>query len=328
MENDINELLRSPFSTKNYADKLRIVQGKPRPSLPSLVSTHKDKKNEYVRHFSESHYDAIEWLTGCKIRFKLFCWPCLLFSTEKRVGNQQGYTDLNHLPAALQKHEKSRAHVQSSLSLKMFGKQRIETLVDTQRKAEISRHNEQVKKNREILKRLIDAVCYLAKQELPFRGHDESNTSDDKGNYKEFLNTLRDYDTCLDSHLNTATVFQRTSPTVQNDLIQALSNVLKKHIKKEIDSARFVAIILDETSDVMSKSQLSTVLRFVCNGKVFERFIGFSDVSADRTADGLFSHVVDIAKEFEIENKLVGQMYDGASVMSGPHEWIAEKSVG
>ncbi|XP_076308512.1 zinc finger MYM-type protein 1-like [Tachypleus tridentatus] len=155
--------------------------------------------------------------------------------------------------------------------------------------------------------------------------YDESNTSDDKGNYKEFLNTLRDYDTCLDSHLNTATVFQGTSPTVQNDLIQALSNVLKKHIKKEIDSARFVAIILDETSDVISKSQLSTVLRFVCNGKVFERFIGFSDVSVDRTADGLFSHVVDIAKEFEIENKLVGQTYDGASVMSGHMNGLQKK---
>ena len=39
--------------------------------------------------------------------------------------------------------------------------------------------------NRDILKLLTDAVLYLAKQELPFRGHDESMNSLNRGNYRE-----------------------------------------------------------------------------------------------------------------------------------------------
>lgn len=326
MGNSVDDIMKRPFSTRNYETKFKIVSdGKPKPPLDNLVSKHRDKKTEYTRHFSTSQYEKVEWLTGCQLRCKLFCWPCLLFSRESCVWNKQGFSDLNHLTFMLQKHEKSQAHVQAFLAYKMFGKQRIDTLIDSQRKAEVHKHNEQVNKNREILKRLIDAVCYLAKQELPFRGHDESSASVNRGNYKELLNLLRNYDSPLDTHLNTSTVFQGTSPVVQNDIIQAVADVLIDHIKTETSSASFFAIILDETSDVMSKSQLSTVLRYVHDGHVHERFVGFSDVSDDRTADGLFRHVVKIVEEFQIKEKLVGQTYDGASVMSGHVNGLQKK---
>ena len=77
--------------------------------------------------------------------------------------------------------------------------------------------------------------------------------------------------------------------------------------------------------DVMLKSQLSTVLCYVYDGQVHERFIGFSDVSNDRTADGLFRHVVKIVEEFQIKDKLVGQTYDGVSVMSGHANGLQKK---
>jgi hypothetical protein len=44
-----------------------------------------------------------------------------------------------------------------------------------------------VKKNREVLGRLINVTCFLEKQELAFRGHDESSTSLNKGNYIELI---------------------------------------------------------------------------------------------------------------------------------------------
>jgi hypothetical protein len=37
----------------------------------------------------------------------------------------------------------------------------------------VTMHNEQVKKSEVTLRHFIDAVCYLANQELQFRGHDE-----------------------------------------------------------------------------------------------------------------------------------------------------------
>ena len=44
-----------------------------------------------------------------------------------------------------------------------------------------------------ILRRLIDAVSFLGKQECPFRGHNESEDSTNKGMYIELLNFLATY---------------------------------------------------------------------------------------------------------------------------------------
>lgn len=108
-------------------------------------------------------------------------------------------------------------------------------------------------------------MCYLAKQELlPFRGHFESNASV-KGNYLELLNVLKNYDPLFEAHLITSTVFPGTFPSIQNDIIK-LSEVVKESLKQEIKPVDFVAIVLDETSDIMCKSQLSTVLRYVHEG--------------------------------------------------------------
>jgi hypothetical protein len=51
-----------------------------------------------------------------------------------------------------------------------------------------------VKKNREVLGRLINVTHFLAKQELAFKGYDESSTSLNKGNYKRKLYYLAGYD--------------------------------------------------------------------------------------------------------------------------------------
>ena len=76
-ENSVDGILRIPFSNRNFETKLKIVsEGKPRFALENLVSKHKDKKAEYTRHFSESHYEKIKWLTGCELKCKLYL--CML----------------------------------------------------------------------------------------------------------------------------------------------------------------------------------------------------------------------------------------------------------
>src|SRR5436190_21115412 len=85
--------------------------------------------------------------------------------------------------------------------MKMFEKQRINLLLDETQRLKFTKHKEEVRKNREILKILIDAICFLAKQELPFRGHNEQKDSLNKGDYLEILELLRSYDPVLDNHL-------------------------------------------------------------------------------------------------------------------------------
>jgi len=85
----------------------------------------------------------------------------------------------------------------------------------------------------------------------------------------------------LSGNLSTSTVFSGLSGyiQIQNDLIQSISNILSKTIKNEIEHTNFIFIIIDETTDIMSKSQLSTILRYVTYEGVEERFLGFVDVS-------------------------------------------------
>lgn len=49
-----------------------------------------------------------------------------------------------------------------------------------------------------------------------------------------------------------------------------------------------------------------------------ERFMGFYDVSAGRTAEDLFNCLISICDEYDFRNKLVTQTYDrAAAVMAG-----------
>ena len=62
-------------------------------------------------------------------------------------------------------------HLQAMVLLKTFGDTRVDLQLNEQARRATELHNEKVKKNREILKRLIDCVMFLGKQELSFRGH-------------------------------------------------------------------------------------------------------------------------------------------------------------
>lgn len=86
----------------------------------------------------------------------------------------------------------------------------------------------------------------FSKRELAFRGHDESSDSLNKGNYQEFSKAVREIDPVLDNHLQTSTVFRGTSAIIQNDIIQAVSNVMTTEINNKIEGAEFVSIMLDE----------------------------------------------------------------------------------
>lgn len=317
----IVDLLNNPFCRRDFQTKNAIVRTeRPTPDI-TLTTNIKNKGKPCVRHFQKSLYDKFHWMTACFQKNKLYCWPCLLFvhnAKDKSIWVLQGYNDLNHVHEAAKKHEKTQTHISSVIALKTFGNVRVDVMLDKVKALSIVKHNEQVTKNRNILKRLIDVVCFLGKQECSFRGHDESTGSLNRGNFIELLHLISKYDELLAHHLSTATVFTGTSNRIQNDILQSLNNILIAEIKKEVAETEFVAIMLDETSDISHKSQLSVVLRYIeSTGKPVERFLFFKDVSADRSANALSRIVQEIILNWGCENKLIAQTYDGAAVMAG-----------
>ncbi|CAI9719892.1 Hypothetical predicted protein [Octopus vulgaris] len=124
--------------------------------------------------------------------------------------------------------------------------------------------------------------------------------------------------TKMESQLDTASIFTGLSNRIQNDLIEAIHKDMLNEMQKEIEQAKFVSILVDETSDVSASSQLSTVLRYVTEDCVTkERFIGFSDVSADRSANALSEYVFKCIETWECGNKWIAQTYDGVATMAG-----------
>ncbi|XP_077284760.1 zinc finger MYM-type protein 1-like [Arctopsyche grandis] len=164
------------------------------------------------------------------------------------------------------------------------------------------------------------------KQEQPLRGHFEHQESENRGNYIELLYLLSESDIKLKTHLDNSTVFTGLSNHIQNDLVSAISKVLLDEIKTEIRASKFVSIIVDESTDISRKAQLSTIFRYVDeNNEIQERFVGFVDVSPNRTANALFQHIRETLEEFGCLDKLIAQTYDGAAVMSGEHNGVQRK---
>ena len=103
----ISELLeKTPFSQLLSEDKLLIVRkGRLQPSLLDLKCEHKEKNRVYTRCFSGNNYKKYPWLTGSTKFQKLYCWACLLFSTDKSPWNKTGFNNLNYLVTACEKHQ-------------------------------------------------------------------------------------------------------------------------------------------------------------------------------------------------------------------------------
>lgn len=305
------------FRNFSFEEKKQIIEeGKPEPKLPNLYVEVKGKK-KFVRHFQLHYYKTYKWMTGCSKTNKLYCWPCLMFCNETNSWNTRGYDDLNNMCKSIKAHEKSCSHINAVLALSSFNKNT--TLLagfNQQERLATMRHNEKVRSNRAIMKRLIDAVLHLANQESAFRGHDESETSDNKGNYIQTLQLIAKYDKELEEHLSSSSAFKGTSCHIQNDIIHAIASVLINAQNLEIREATFVSILLDESTDRAKHSQLSTVLRYCNKGTVKEIFRGFTNVSSDRTASALFDHVKSTVQNLDCGSKLVGQGYDGAAVMA------------
>lgn len=312
----INKLKTGVFLKLCFEDKNKIiVKGR---CVRDLDLT--QKKGNATRSFNEKYYDNYNWLAGCVHSNKLFCFPCILFAKHDKnnVWTFIGYSDLNNFHKAAAKHNFSEKHIDSCFKFQMFGKGRIESSFNSQFKLDIERHNAKVDRNRNIFKRLIDVVCYLGKQELAFRGHDESASSCNKGNFLELVDLLAKYDGNLETHLQSTSgsSFTGLSNRTQNDLISSVASVMYDEIKKEITQTDFVSIMVDETPDVSGREQLVLVLRYFRDSEVVDRFIKYIDVSSDRTAVTLSSIIINVLEEFNCLNKVVAQTYDGASVLS------------
>ena len=67
---------------------------------------------------------------------------------------------------------------------------------------------------------------------------------------------------------------QWTSPGIQNELLQIMSDVVRERISKEVRASEEFGLVMDETSDISRNEQVSLCLSYVVGGERKETFIG------------------------------------------------------
>ena len=121
-------------------------------------------------------------------------------------------------------------------------------------------------------------------------------------------------------------IFSLLAKTIQNHLINCISEHLFDKIQTEIKESLFFLYKPDVTTDILEKSQSAISVRHVNkDGEIREVFLGFHDVSEDRTADAMYNLIKSVLNPFDFKNKLVGQCYDGASVMASSLNGLPKK---
>lgn len=128
----------------------------------------------------------------------------------------------------------------------------------------------QTKKNREVIMSIGKTIHLLAKQNLPLRGHRDDSQHLDKegnnpGNFQELLKfRCESGDTVLQLHFEeghkNATY---RSKTIQNQLINIISDQILEGIIAKVKTAKFFAVSADEATDKGLQTQLTMTLRYV-----------------------------------------------------------------
>jgi len=143
--------------------------------------------------------------------------------------------------------------------------------------------------------------------------------SNQKGLYKEIVNTFAKYELVLKEHFeNGPRNAKYTSNRIQNELISSIHNVLIKKVKADLQNV-YVSILGDETSDVGHHEQLSIVIRYFDDQtnrpvETFLDLVRLVSVNAESIFTAM-SHI--IHSKFGIGwSSVIAVCFDGASTMS------------
>lgn len=283
------------------------------------------------QHFRGS-YSCFEYSLAKK---GIFCKPCVLFAPESVRGIQlkslvktplSNYCKLTGKDGALSSHISKSFH-EDSMTRAIGLKSGVHVGEEINKAA-----SEERRKNRAALSRILQAVEYHGRLGLSLRGHrdsgnlpivfSEGSTDIDytQGNLRACLQLMvACNDEVLRRHIDGCPLHASyISPKSQNELIDAIGQVMQQEVVLEWKQSQYFSLIADETTDFSKREQLSVCLRYVLpNNSIRERFLSF-EIATDLTGLGLATQLLSLLDRCGIDiTRMVGQGYDGAAAMSG-----------
>jgi hypothetical protein len=303
------------------------------PTVKERGKKYTAEGNQRARYFNNDWINKYEWcevvtdeVTGDQEVFCFFCQARAgigapasttqggaIKNSEFVKGIPVRYKWIKEGNMNLERHEKSEHHRQS-VSLKNEMESSTDIGDAFQQVSESSK-----KKNRRYIMKLLQAVLFLAANALAYRGLDESESSDNRGNFLNIVQFMRDndkdFDALCDDVPKNATY---TSGLIQNEMINALAEAIWEYVVVDVGESTW-SVLVDECEDVSHHEQMGIGARYVDpNGVTREQFLGMVRVENTEAATLKKALVEFLKNRVGLNlNNIRGQGYDGASNMSG-----------
>ena len=325
-ESEDSDLLISSDADYEAGLLLSVEVSKPEKDFGSgssqTIVQHENKaKRKCGRTFQESWKQKFNWLFYENEKQRAFCGICKaardddvpLPTSSKQFASakcfvEDGFGNWKKALETFQSHEKSDFHRAAVLLTSSKEKQSVSQLIS-------SGHAKQMKENRVALVKIFTSLRYLGRQGLPVRGKVE-----EESNLMTLLKERADDVVELHEWLRRKEKFKWLSPEITSEILKTFSHAILQQLKDEVMTinAGYYGIILDETSDVANKEQISICFRVVQeNFLIEELFFGFYQTSIT-SSDVIYAIVKDVLLRFQFAiNKCRGQCYDGAANVSG-----------
>lgn len=230
--------------------------------------------------FSESWLKKYDWLEYSMVKDAAFCFYCFLFRQEPlnkkfghdaftKVGYRHGKNAYHGFPVHAggtnSCHNRARA---ASDDFKNKGAS-VEHKYET--------HDQDAEKQYEVrVTATFDIANFHIAQAHSFRGHDESASSLNKGNFLEMIEWYkkRKEEIRVAFEMLCPENARMTCHKIQKDLCRSYAKEIAEVIKQEIGDKCF-SVLIDESHDVSIAEQMAVIERFVNNkGMDVERFLG------------------------------------------------------
>ncbi|CAN1779064.1 Zinc finger MYM-type protein 1, partial [Linum perenne] len=270
------------------------------------------KYNDKARKFQQHWYKEFNWLEYSSTTHKAYCFPCFLFGENEKSTSALLHDGFDGWKRVHQGKEcVFRVHIGTSSSsvhnrcvaygiALMKPSTHIDQVIQRISSVEINKH-------RLRLKATITVILRLALQGCAFRGHDESQSSLNRGNVIEWIYFLTQWRADVNdvALYNAPKNAKYISSDIQKEILAIIANRVRWQIREEVGDS-CLSILVDEAQDESGREQMALILRFVNSaGILTERFFAIKGVSG-------------VGYQYNLQvDKLRGQGYDGASNMSG-----------
>ena len=270
------------------------------------------------RGFSKLWYSSFEWVEYSASAHQAFCFPCSHFGIEPEPSfTVSGYHNWKH---GLKPHCDTRSHHSAMIAWKEYQSVRSKGGIISSLD---NGHAKVVEQRRSWLKLVVRIVRHCAIQEIALRGHREHSEHDNRGNFLETCDlVLQHADRMREIRSSVPDNAHYCSPESQNQLLNCMAKLIQKEIVQEATIAKYWSLTCDECRDTSKREQLAIGIRYWIKdapqeASIKDEFLAFTPLQT-MNAPAIFGVLnSNIERLGLVWDNLVGQCYDGASVMSG-----------